>query len=228
MTKFHGVKSGSRFFGSFETISWVTVGHGKLRVATNGGMDIAKAAAELNKVVQLTDVCDDPDDGYMPCGIGINDDDLDDFIDDVIEFAKDECGGTVFGEFLDLGPDDSVMKASHNRRDRMLAAAIKILREETRALNKASDIFEFRSGAGRGARLARGDPCSNHGAEPFCIERDASFNAHLKKRKIMKAFLYCASKDFQNVHFAILLPAPFLSDKYRIASSPVAAKAFMA
>lgn len=40
MPRIHGVKFGSRFFGSFEAFSWVTVGHGKLRVATNGHMDI--------------------------------------------------------------------------------------------------------------------------------------------------------------------------------------------
>lgn len=35
-----GVKFGSRFFGSSEAFSWVTVDHGKLRAATNGRMDI--------------------------------------------------------------------------------------------------------------------------------------------------------------------------------------------
>lgn len=40
LAKFHGVKSGSRFFGSFEAISRVTVGRGKLRAATDGRMDI--------------------------------------------------------------------------------------------------------------------------------------------------------------------------------------------
>ena len=40
MPRIHGVKSGSRFFVSSEAFSWVTVGHGKLRAANNGHMDI--------------------------------------------------------------------------------------------------------------------------------------------------------------------------------------------
>ena len=40
LPRIHGVKFGSRFFGSSEAFSWVTVGHGKLRAATNGHMDI--------------------------------------------------------------------------------------------------------------------------------------------------------------------------------------------
>ena len=38
--RIHGVKFGSRFFGSSEAFSWVTVDRGKLRAATNGRMDI--------------------------------------------------------------------------------------------------------------------------------------------------------------------------------------------
>ena len=34
--RIHGVKSGSRFFGSFRSFPWVTLGHGKLRAATYG------------------------------------------------------------------------------------------------------------------------------------------------------------------------------------------------
>ena len=46
LTKFHGVKSGSRFFGSSEPFLRVTVGHGKLRAATNGRIGIAKAESD--------------------------------------------------------------------------------------------------------------------------------------------------------------------------------------
>lgn len=34
-------------------------------------MDIAKAVAKLNKVMQLTGMCDSLDDGYLLCGAGI-------------------------------------------------------------------------------------------------------------------------------------------------------------
>lgn len=38
--RIHGVISGSRFFGSSGSFSWVTLGHGKLRAATYGHMDV--------------------------------------------------------------------------------------------------------------------------------------------------------------------------------------------
>lgn len=40
LAKCHGVKSGSRFFGSLEAFLRVTVGHGKFRATANGRMEI--------------------------------------------------------------------------------------------------------------------------------------------------------------------------------------------
>lgn len=52
LPKIHGVKFGSRFFGSSKAISWVTVGHGKLRAANKGHMDIIFQGGRVEETSQ--------------------------------------------------------------------------------------------------------------------------------------------------------------------------------
>ena len=74
-----------------------------------------KDLSQLNKMLVMTDIFDDPDDCVVQLGVAINADDLDDFIRDVEELAVEKYGGRRFGDLLDEDPDDIANTAAQRR-----------------------------------------------------------------------------------------------------------------
>lgn len=100
-------------------------------------MTAPKDLTELNKMLIMTDLFDDPDDGPVQIGVAINADDLDAFIKDVEDLAVEKYGGKRFGDLLDDDPEDITNTAA--QRQYFVEQFERVMEQANEALNGGDD-----------------------------------------------------------------------------------------